>query len=244
MRPRGKIVFVIFAGRLTQEDWVVMEWDEDLQAYKLTAGVVYFPMRWSLNGKWNKGMPGIHKPVKGFMKHLLTNVQSLFKAMTPAAPIWRANWAVFNDLDDIMDLYTPTGHTSRNLVNQTSVFKGEATGKELTFRAEYQTLTKLPESKAIIFSIRTYQRFLEDFKRVPVKDSKGLIKAIENLDPDFYVYKGADFWKDASIKYLQLVIDEKEGRLKSKVSPALLMSLGGAALACAVVAMMYVSRVK
>ena len=37
-------------------------------------------------------------------------------------------------------------------------YSGEATGKSLTFRAEYQTLIKLPKSKAIVFSIRTYQR--------------------------------------------------------------------------------------
>ena len=191
---------------------MILEWDEDLDSYKLTAGIVYFPMRWSLNEKWNKGMPGIHKPVKGFMKHLLKNVQSLFKAMTPAAPVWRANWAVFNDLAGPLDLYTPTGHDDRNETNQVSVYEGEATGKKLTYRAEYQTLVKLPKSQAIVFSIRTYQRYLSDFRDYPVRDAVALIKAIETLDEDFYVYKGAEFWKDAAIKYLKQVKKEKEGK--------------------------------
>ena len=198
-------------GKLTQEDWVILEWDESMDNYKLTAGVVYFPMRWSLLEKWNKGMPGIHMPVKGFMKHLLKNVQSLFKAMTPSSPVWRANWAVFNDLKDPLDLYTPTGHSDRNDTNQVLPYEGEVTGKKLTFRAEYQTLCKLPESQAIVFSIRTYQRYLSDFKMYPLSDSKGLIKAIATLDPDFYVYKGAEFWKDAAIQYLESIIKEREG---------------------------------
>ena len=188
-----------------------MEWDEKVGSYKLTAGVVYFPMRWSLTEKWNKGIPGIHMPVEGFMKHLLKNVESLFKSMTPSTPVWRANWAVFNDLKDPLDLYTPTGHDDRNETNKVTQYEGEATGKKLTFRAEYQTLCRLPESKAIVFSIRTYQRYLSDFKTFPVSDTRGLINAIETLDPDFYVYKGAEFWKDAAIKYLSNSIKEREG---------------------------------
>ncbi len=223
------------AGKLTQEDWVILEWDEEQESYKLTAGVVYFPMRWSLLEKWNKGMPGIHKPVKGFMKHLLKNVQSLFKAMTPSAPVWRANWAVFNDLKDPLDLYTPTGHTDRKETNQTTAYKGEETGKELTFRAEYQTLIKLPESKAIVFSIRTYQRYLEDFKRMPARDCKGLIRAIETLDPDFYVYKGAEFWKDAAVKYLQMVLADKEALNKPVTYPKMPFLLPAAVVACVAV---------
>ena len=34
----------------------------------------------------------------------------------------------------------------------------EVTGKVLTFRAEYQTLVKLPKTRAIAFGVRTYQR--------------------------------------------------------------------------------------
>ena len=114
----------------------------------------------------------------------------MFKnSLTPNAPIWRANWAVFNDLDGPLDLFTPDGHDERNEANQTIVyqghflyiqqivvikivetikiiiyaqqnyiFSGEETGRMLVFRAEYQTLTKLPKTKAIVFSIRTYQR--------------------------------------------------------------------------------------
>ena len=132
---------------------------------------------------------GIHQPVTAFTKHLAPKVHDLFKnSLTPNAPIWRANWAVFNDLEGPLDLFTPDGHDKRNEANKTNDYQGiykldkllwgymiicfnkmslmisfsshsgEATGKSLTFRAEYQTLIKLPKSKAIVFSIRTYQR--------------------------------------------------------------------------------------
>ena len=60
--PEDSIDPLIRAGNLTQEDWVILEWDESLQAYVLHAGIVYFPMRWSLLEKWNQPMSG-RKPI-------------------------------------------------------------------------------------------------------------------------------------------------------------------------------------
>lgn len=87
--------------------------------------------------------------------------------------------------------------------NSDYVYQGEKTGRDLTFRAEYQTLRKLEKSAAIVFSIRTYQMYLEDFKTFPRKEAESLIKAIENLHPDFVLYKAMPFWKDAAVKYLR-----------------------------------------
>ena len=56
--PEDSIDPLIRAGNLTQEDWVILEWDESLQAYVLHAGIVYFPMRLSLLEKWNQPMSG------------------------------------------------------------------------------------------------------------------------------------------------------------------------------------------
>jgi len=191
------------AARLTQEDWCMMEWKDEHEAYVLTAASLFFPMRWSLQDKWNQPMLGIHKPVDGFMNHLAKRVADLFKAMSPDAPVLRGNWAFFNDLDGPLDLYTPSGHEARNAEHQISKYEGEATGRQLTFRAEYQTLRKLPESRAIVFSIRTYQFYLEEFKNFPREDVEDLINAIENIHPEFVAYKSASFWKEASLEYLK-----------------------------------------
>ncbi|XP_031553177.1 uncharacterized protein LOC116290318 [Actinia tenebrosa] len=203
---------LIKCGRLTQEDWCIMEWSDEHQAYCLTAGMVYFPMRWSLQEKWNLPMLDIHQPVDGFTKHLKSLVYNLFKTMAPDAPVYRGNWAVFNDLEGPLDLYTPVGHEHRNAaMGGVRPYEGEKTGRVLTFRCEYQTLRKLEKSKAIVFGIRTYQIYLEDFKKFPRKDTETLVKVIENIHPDFVEYKGARFWKDAALKYLRRdVLGEKE----------------------------------
>jgi len=207
---------LIRAGRLTQEDWVIIEWDDEEQGYKLTSGIVYFPMRWSLQEKFQKGIAGIHMPVKPFMEHLVKHVYDIFKKMLPSNPLWRANWAVFNNLEGPLDLYSPVSSISRNNENETTKFEGEKTGKILTFRAEYQTLRKLPKTKCIVFGIRTYQRFLEEFKDFPVTDAQALMTAIQNLNDDFIMYKGAKFWNDAALKYLQYIIDQRQDGNKSE----------------------------
>jgi len=188
---------IVRAARLTQEDWCIME--KSKEGYVLTSGVVCFPMRWSLVEKFKMIMGNIHKPVDAFTKHLKTKAYSAMERLTPESPIWRANWAIFNDLDGPMDLYTPDGHLERKVGGTLTKYRGEATGRDLVFRAEYQTLRKLPKTECIAFSIRTYQRYLED---LPETDREGLIKAIEGLDGDMAKYKGAELWRDAAVKYL------------------------------------------
>ena len=94
-----------------------------------------------------------------------------------------------------------------------------------------------------------YFRYLEDFKNCPASDAKGLIRAIENLVPEMYVYKGAEFWKDAALTYLRndvLKIDQ-DGKNKkwwyrlSLSSPAKILT-SGTFLLCSVVAFLYVRK--
>jgi len=196
----GEDPFVI-ASRLVQEDFCLLEYDEEEKQYVLTAGVVAFPMRWSLLEKMNQPMTGIHGPVTAYLKHLQNLVADVFRSMKPGKGVKRGNWAIFNDLHGPLDLFTPKGHAARALENQVSQY-GPTTGEDLLIREEYQTLLKLPETQAILFTIRTYQRCLSEMKLYPKEDSRDLIAAIETLNSDMAVYKGAEFWKDATLRYL------------------------------------------
>ena len=56
--PNDSLDPLIRAGKLTQEDWCILEWNESQAAYVLRAGIVCFPMRWSLQVKFNQPMAG------------------------------------------------------------------------------------------------------------------------------------------------------------------------------------------
>lgn len=197
------------AGRLTQDDWIIMEYEENQLGYVLTAGNLCFPSDWSLKEKFNKPMQMIHKPVKPYLRHLKDKVDSLFLRLKAENPLWRANWGIYSSLDDTFDLFS---HPNKKLHTQGGSripFKGEETGRKLFLRCEYHTLRKLPKTGCIVFGIRTYMRYLSDMKNQPKEDIQSLIDAIEDLDDEYSTYKGGDVWKVAALKYLKMILNEK-----------------------------------
>lgn len=157
--------------------------------------------------------------------------------MSPDAPVCRGNWSIFNNLKSPLDLYTPESHNDSSVSAHS--YNGAKTGRELIFRCEYQTLRKLPRSKAIIFSIRTYQMYLEEFQKFSKEDTEILINAIESFHPDLMDYKRHQIWKNAALKYLRRnVLGEIKTQKKYwfwnsfKTGPALV--IGGAVVAVAV----------
>ena len=202
------------AGRLTQEDWIIMELDPNQNTYVLTAGLLCFPSNWSLAEKFNKPMQQIHGPVQIYMDNLKDKVDSLFLRMKPNKPLWRANWGIYTSLYDTYDLFS---HPKRQLHSGTSLpFEGEATGQRLFLRCEYQTLRKLPKTGCIVFGIRTYMRFLEEMKQRPLDEVQSLIDSIEHLDDEYLSYKGGDIWKDTGLKYLNLLVKQQQQQKKQQ----------------------------
>jgi hypothetical protein len=77
--------------------------------------------------------------------------------------------------------------------------------KTARFRVELQTLTRLPETQAILFSFKTSLYPLEDIKAEGLGPQ--LADAIEGLKtgnaPGMWVYKGAVRWGRAACEYLR-----------------------------------------
>lgn len=200
------------AGRLTQEDWLILEYDPDQLGYVLTAAVLCFPMSWKLKEKFNKVMNSIHKPVMPYQTHLKDKVAALFFKMTPQNSYWRSNWGIYAGLKSPYDLFV---HSSANKSGEIKEFpfEGYDTGHKMFLRCEYQTLRKLPKTKCIVFGIRTYQRYLHELLDLPIDVSETLRTAIENLDEEFLDYKNGEVWEKATVQYLDLIITDRNQRL-------------------------------
>ena len=71
---------------------------------------------------------------------------------------------------------------------------------------------------------------------MPVSDCEALCKAIETLNEDNYVYKGAEFWDTAALTYLRKIIAEKKAGggaskyMNGKTLAALAFVIGGVAI--------------
>lgn len=115
-------------------------------------------------------------------------------------PVSRGNWAIFDDVYSREDLYQPASAASRAKANE-KPSSLEEVGRKYFYRAEYQTLRRLPKTGVVVFTIRTYQLPLEDFKPFP-HEAAVLASRIQTIDPDFAAYKNSKSWAPLALEYL------------------------------------------
>ncbi|QYK39951.1 MAG: DUF3445 domain-containing protein [Paracoccaceae bacterium] len=147
LRPDGVTVPLdparplVTLGRLCQNDFCLMQ-EDGAGEHLLSAAILCFPAGWRLAEKLGRPMMRIHLPVAKYTEDVGRRVQRLMDAVRPGAPLWRAN-----------------GHRSRApLFNPLSEAdpKDMAEGGMPYIRSERQCLLRLPESRAVVFSIHTY----------------------------------------------------------------------------------------
>ena len=138
------------------------------------------PNRWLLAEKLGQTMDVVHGPVPYYERHIATPVDHALSRLTDERLVARANWGVA----DHAALFQP----AINL--QPVVFESvEEAARRLWLRVERQTLRRLPESGAVVFTIRTYQQRLADYLARPTARD-GFQLAIEQLPPAVATYKG------------------------------------------------------
>jgi len=199
---------LLIASLLVQEDLCILEEEQQEGVsgtgnYVLTAGCVCFPMRWTLKEKFLRSLSDIHSPVPAFERDLRMPVESLFRSLS--APVWRANWSIFDDLQNSLDLYSPASTLDKSWDRESKVKDFTEAGEKLFLRVERQTLRRLPKSNAILFTIRTYQRPLKALAGHPHVIPK-LLEAIQSMNPECADYKNRHLWGDVAVKYLQQLL--------------------------------------
>lgn len=189
------------ASLLVQEDLVILE--PEGEQIILTAGCVCFPSKWNVKEKFMQNLPLVHEPVPPFEKQLSNPVMRALHDLTPKSGIWRVNWSILDDLSSQLDLYLPTGRAKQ----EPAVTEVEKVGEKMMYRAERQTLTRMPKTNAILFTIRTYQRPLQDIVTKHREVVPQLIAAVQRMDPNMKPYKSGQFWMDVCCKYLAAQIE-------------------------------------
>lgn len=129
---------LIEAGRLTQHDLCIME--EDGDEHVLSAACLCFPSSWSLDEKIGKPLIKIHEPVPSYDDQIAKRVQRLFDAIRVGQPMYRVNTLIYSD----PNLHQPRTMSARRKVSKVS---------KLWLRSEFQSLIRLPITKAVIFCI-------------------------------------------------------------------------------------------
>jgi len=129
-------------GRLLQEDFCLLQPGPG-GSHLLTGAILCFPASWTLSQKIGRSLLGIHIPVDSYDANIAARVQRLFDAIRPEQPLWRANALDYAD----PALYQPRREGETRPAGE---------GGKAYIRSERQCLLRLPQSRAVVFSIHTY----------------------------------------------------------------------------------------
>lgn len=131
-------------GRLVQEDFCLLEKAEGEAEHVLTGAVLCFPAGWRLAQKVMRPLVEIHIPIPEYDDAIAARVQRLFDGVQVGRPLMRFNRLWYND----PTLFQPGPRRD----NDDRADPATAA----YFRSERQCLVRLPETRAVVFSIHTY----------------------------------------------------------------------------------------
>jgi dimethylamine monooxygenase subunit A len=127
------------------EDLCVLQPDEQ-GAYRLTAAAVGFPTDWRLAEKMGLPLTAIHAPIHGYAEQLAAGVDHFFSSLVAGPIFGRSNWFV---VASDAPRYLPQDDPATRFAHVTA----DNAGETLFLRCERQTLRRLPETGAMLFTI-------------------------------------------------------------------------------------------
>jgi hypothetical protein len=171
------------ASRLVPDDLVLMvERDGQL---RFGAGSVCFPNRWDLPSKVGLTMADVHAPVARLNDQLETNVERFLDRLEPDRSFWRLGWGMI----DVADGFAPPRPSSPAPADRSTV--------ESYVRVERETLRRMPTTRCVLFTIRTYIAPLATVL-ADEGSSSALSAAVDAMPDDIRVYKDVAHHASAS----------------------------------------------
>lgn len=177
------------AGRLVQEDLCLMQSGES--GYRLVGASLCAPNRWRLEDRLGQLLDLIHAPVPGYGPALGRPVAHFFAALKLDRIVGRVNWGIADD----PTRFQPVGRDVDVAIG------AENASTALWLRVERQTLRRLPQSGAVLFTIRTEIAQLDSAIRSP-GDAADLAGAIRDMSPAMRQYKHIAAFAPALLAWL------------------------------------------
>jgi len=187
-------------SRHLEEDFLIMKKSDKDDEYYLRGGAFVFPSGLDPSKKANLSLQDIHGPVPYYKEKIQKSMDKFFQRFKIGKFVMRINW-------------TCQAHTHRYAVGLNHAYNNEEKPEVLKaenldfengvfLRNERQCLTRLPKSKVIVFTIRTYLTPIAQLKREG-ETGLDLASAIENLPPTTAIYKTSTVWGQAIIDYIR-----------------------------------------
>ncbi len=182
------------AALLVQEDLCLLA--RDASGWRLVSGVVCFPSMWRVSDKLGLHVAAIHGPVPAYRDELAGRVDRFLDRLRPERPVWRRNWLVHDSPE--LHLLAPSPSAIPPSVP-----------RDLWLRSERQTLRRLPETDAILFTIRTQQVPLAAVA-VRADIAAGLARAVRSWSEELVAYRSAERWRAPGLTWLDTVAADED----------------------------------
>jgi hypothetical protein len=185
-----------WAGRQVQEDLLVLSADAD-SGFPLIAGSLCFANRWCLDDKIGQPLIAIHDPVPGFAEQIGRSSSLLLERLKTERPVWRLNWSILATGE--LNRATRFGH---ELDGDREGVHAQNAGQRCFFRTERQTITRLPRTNALLFTVHTYIAPIADLVADAAFRAK-LIGVLHSAPPAIIAYKGMTIFLAPLLEYLE-----------------------------------------
>lgn len=136
------------AARSAWEDICLLTRRADEAAYRLVGAAVAFPTDWRIADKLGHPMIALHTPIHGYAEQIGSPVDQFMAKLKPGRIYGRCNWFVA-PTDTLRWIAAPPEEAFAHVT-------AENAGETLFVRSERQTLRKLPQTGAIVFTIGIY----------------------------------------------------------------------------------------
>ena len=159
--------------------------------HRLVAGAVAFPTDWQLADKMGLPLTAIHAPIHGYAEQLAAGVDHFFRTLRPGPIFGRANWFV---VPSAAWRYLPEDAPDRRFAHVTAANAGET----LFVRCERQTLRRLPNTGAVLFTIGIH---VEPLARLGTPIVHRIADAVAAVPVGEHERRAAPFYADAIAGY-------------------------------------------
>ena len=182
------------------EDMCLLTLREGEEQYRLVGAAVAWPSDWTAADKMGLPLRELHAPIQGYEEQLASGVDHFMAKLRPGAIYGRCNWFI-----------AATGERRWVAEPPEKAFAHvtpENAGETLFVRSERQTLRRLPETGAILFTIGIYVSPLGELSQ---DNQQRLAHAIASLIEGEGDRRGAGAYAEALIGYAARQREEIKG---------------------------------
>ncbi|ODV78143.1 uncharacterized protein CANTADRAFT_55368 [Suhomyces tanzawaensis NRRL Y-17324] len=201
--------YLEYLTQIIEEDFIILlkdpskEDEKDGTEYFFKAGVFAFAAGFNPRDRFNAPLSFVHHPIPGYEEKLKLSMNRFFNRIVPGQFVTRSNFSVQTHDKYYVDDSNKGHNLPKDHVQVALDYDSLDFDNQVHYRSERQVLTKLPESGAVVFTIRTYLHPMSRIKSEGPEVCERLVGAIEGFPPDIVTYKRAGEWGPPLIKYLR-----------------------------------------